>query len=266
MNAIKQFFFKINTPIVITFFMLMISTFGFADQNNKYLMIYAPASLRDALDELIILYKKKYPTKVIKPVYMGTSQLALQIKNGANPDIFISANSEWMDYLESKQLIIKKYRINYLYNSLVGITKKENNQLRKTKDIKVFKKILLTTKSRVSLAMTMSVPAGIYTKNYLENIGIWKDIKDKIVESPNVRAAMNFVSRGDLDLGIVYFSDAISENKIKIIYFLEEHYHANIVYPLTALNEEEETLIFYNFLIEKNSKSIMRKWGFKTNR
>ena len=114
--------------------------------------------------------------------------------------------------------------------------------------------------------MTKSVPAGIYTKNYLENIDVWKDIKGKIVESPNVRAAMNFVSRGDLDLGIVYYSDAISENKIKIIYFLEEHYHEKIVYPLTILNEEQETLNFYNFLIEKNSKSIMRKWGFKTNR
>jgi molybdate transport system substrate-binding protein len=266
MNTTKQFFFKIKTPIIIAFFLLMMSAFGFADQKNKYLMIYAPASLRDAVDELIILYEKKHPTKAIKPVYMGTSQLALQIKNGANPDIFISANSDWMDYLEGKQLIIKKYRINYLYNSLVGITKKGNNQLIKIKDIKGFKKILLTTKSRISLAMTISVPAGIYTKNYLENINIWKDIKDNIVESPNVRAAMNFVSRGDLDLGIVYYSDAISENKIKIIYFLDEHYHGKIIYPLTVLNEEEETLSFYNFLIEKNSKSIMRKWGFKTNR
>ena len=266
MNTIKQFFFKIKTLIVIAFFLLMISASGFASQKNKYLMIYAPASLRDAVNELIILYKEKYPTQVIKPVYMGTSQLAIQIKNGANPDVFISANSKWMDYLERKQLIIKKYRINYLYNSLVGITKKENNQLRKIKDIKSFKKILLTTKSRISLAMTMSVPAGIYTKNYLENIDIWKDVKENIVESNNVRAAMNYVSRGDLDLGIVYYSDAISENKIKIIYFLEEHYHVKIVYPLTILNEEKETLIFYNFLIEKNSKSIMRKWGFKTNR
>jgi molybdate transport system substrate-binding protein len=266
MNTTKQFFLKIKTLIVIAFFLLMISTFGVAGQKNKYLMIYAPASLRNAVNELIILYKKRYPTKVIKPVYMGTSQLALQIKNGANPDIFISANSKWMDYLEGKQLIIKKYRINYLYNSLVGITKKDNHQLSKIKDIRDFKKILLTTKSRISLAMTMSVPAGIYTKNYLENIDIWKDVKENIVESNNVRAAMNYVSRGDLDLGIVYYSDAISENKIKIIYFLEEHYHVKIVYPLTILNEEKETLIFYNFLIEKNSKSIMRKWGFKTNR
>ena len=127
MNTTKQFFLKIQILIVIAFFLLMISTFGVAGQKNKYLMIYAPASLRNAVDELIILYKKRYPTKVIKPVYMGTSQLALQIKNGANPDVFISANSEWMDYLEGKQLIIKKYRTNYIYNSLVGITKKGNN-------------------------------------------------------------------------------------------------------------------------------------------
>ena len=142
MNKTKQFFFKIKIPTIIAFFLFMMSVFGLADQKNKYLMIYAPASLRDAVDELIILYEKKYPTKAIKPVYMGTSQLALQIKNGANPDIFISANSEWMDYLESKQLIINKYRIDYLYKSLVGITRKENTQLIKIKDIKGFKKTL----------------------------------------------------------------------------------------------------------------------------
>ena len=266
MNKINLTFLNMYKILIITFFVSIISNTGLTSQKNKYLMIYAPSSLRDAVNEVIVLFKKRYPTKSIKPIYMGTSLLAQQIKNGASPDVFISANSEWMDYLDEHQLTKKKYRVNYLHNSLVAITKKDNSKYKKIKNIEGFKKILLTTKSRISLAMTMSVPAGIYTKNYLENINIWKDIKKNIVESSNVRAAMKFISRGDLDLGIVYYSDAIAENKIKIVYFLEEHYHLNIVYPLTILNEEETTLNFYNFLIAENSKSIMKKWGFKINK
>ncbi len=265
MNNINIAFFNIKIA-VITISIMILNIPVLADQKNNYLMIYAPSSLRDAVDEVIVLFKNKYSSKSVNPIYMGTSQLAQQIKNGASPDIFISANSEWMDYLDKKNITIKKYRIDYIYNSLVAITKKENNKLKKIQNIEGFKNILLTSKNRISLAMTMSAPAGIYAKSYLENIHIWKEIKDNIVESSNVRAAMKFISRGDLDLGIVYYSDAIAESKIKIIYFLEENYHKNIVYPLTILNEEENTLIFYNFLKEKKSKAIMKKWGFKLNR
>lgn len=244
----------------ILFLVFLFNFKAFTNQLDRELLIYAPASLRDALNEVIQSYKKQ-KIKIV-PVYLGTSNLAQQIKNGANPDIFISASIEWMNYLEKRKLILKKYRKDYLYNSLVLVSRKKSS-IQKIENIVDLKQVLISTKSRISLAMTRSVPAGIYAKNYLETIGIWEKVKKKIVESTNVRAAMQFVSRGELDYGIVYFSDTVPTKKIKVIYYLENYYHKKIIYPKSVLNEKNTTLEFYDFLSNENSLSIMKKWGFK---
>ena len=233
----------------------------YSDDDKKELTLYAPASLRTAMEEVISKYKNN---NNIKTIYMGTSYLALQIKNGAQPDIFISANNDWMNYLEKKNLILREYRINFLYNSLVLITNRNNKDITLIRNIEDLRKNLTLTKTKISLAMTKSIPAGIYAKNYFINIKIWKHIKNNLVESPNVRAAMKFISRGDLEFGIVYKSDAIAEKKVKIIYDVEKNLHDKIIYPLVILNERLETLNLYNYLKSTQSLLIMKKWGFVT--
>ena len=250
---------KLYILIISLNFILGLDVYG--NDYKKELLIYAPASLRTAMEEVISKYKKNIN---IKTVYMGTSILALQIKNGAKPDIFISANNEWMNYLEEKKLTLKKYRINFLYNSLVIVTNKTNKNRSQIKNIEDLKVNLTQTKTKISLAMTRSVPAGIYAKSYLININLWKLIKNNVVESPNVRAAMKFVSRGDLEFGIVYKSDAIAEKKVKILYNLEKNLHDEIIYPLVILNEKLDTINFYKYLKNSQSLAIINKWGFNT--
>ena len=93
-------------------------------------MIFAPSSLKDSLTEVLELYQIENK-KNIKDVYLGTAQLAQQIKNGAEPDLFISANIEWMKYLEDRDLVLNKYRYTLLSNSLVAITSNENFHIKK---------------------------------------------------------------------------------------------------------------------------------------
>tara|TARA_B100001029_G_C15004805_1_gene420391 strand:- start:391 stop:981 length:591 start_codon:yes stop_codon:yes gene_type:complete len=196
---------------------------------------------------------------------MGTSQLVMQIKNGANPDLFISANEEWMDLLERKKMILKEYRKDYLYNSLVVITNKKNN-ISKIKNINELEKILLKSKTKISLAMTNSIPAGIYAKSYLENIGVWQKVKKNYVESVNVRAALNYVARNDLQFGIVYKTEALGNSKVKIVYFLESEKHKKIIYPIATLNDKKETMEIYNFILDKKNLSKALKWGFEISK
>ena len=110
--------------------------------------------------------------------------------------------------------------------------------------------------------MVDAVPAGIYAKEFFRNIGIWDMIKFNVANSPNVRAALSFVSRGDLEYGVVYKSDAIVDKKVKIIYELESSLHTKVQYPLTILNKKKNTLLLYNFLKEKKAMEIFKKWGF----
>jgi len=245
----------------IFLFLLLFLNHPLLSKQQDIILLYAPISLSEAIKDVLSIYHANNDIRV-KPVFMGTSQLVLQIKNGAKPDIFISANESWMDYLEGKSLILKTYRKNFLYNSLVLITSK-NNKIGKLENVNELKELLYKSKTKISLAMTKSIPAGIYAKSYFKNIKIWSKLDNKFVESVNVRAALNFVARGDLEFGIVYRSDALVSNKIKIVYSLEKEKHKKIIYPMAILNNKVKTMHLYNFLFSKSSLLIMKKWGFE---
>ncbi len=250
--------------LTLIFFKITLSFSTYCKQEKKELILYAPISLSQAINEVLANYAINNKGVKVNSILMGTSQLAMQIKNGAKPDVFISANQGWMDYLENRELILQKFRKNFLYNSLVLITQK-SNEIEKIQNVDHLKKLLINTKTKISLAMIKSIPAGIYAKSYLENIKIWPQVKNNFVESINVRAALNFVARGDLEFGIVYKSDAFASNKVKVVYYLEREKHNEIIYPIAVLNNKYETLDFYNFLLSKNTLSVISKWGFDIN-
>ncbi len=257
--------FKIFKIIIITL-AIFIMTFSLSSKNHeKVVMLYAPISLSELIKELTNSYNLSQNNIIIKPVFMGTSQLVMQVKNGANPDVFISANVEWMNYLEEKKIILKKFRKDYLYNSLVVITNKENS-VNVFKNIKELENALLKSKTKISLAMTNSIPAGMYAKDFLENIGIWKNFKKKYVESPNVRSALNYVARNELEFGIVYKTEVVENSKVKIVYYIDGKKHKKITYPLAVLNEKKETMEVYNFFLDNKNLTKALKWGFKISK
>lgn len=250
---------KVFLIILISSFFLLLKNFSAQEKNT--IMIFAPASLKDSLTEVIEEYKSEKKIN-IREVYLGTAQLAQQIKNGAEPDIFISANIEWMQHLEERDLVLHDYRYTLLSNSLVAITGAENFKLKKKKYFSNIKKTFLNTKTRISLAMVNAVPAGIYAREFFENIGIWKSIKSNVANSPNVRAALSFVSRGDLEYGVVYKSDAVADKRVKVIYNLDPNLYTKVQYPITVLNEKKYTIRIYDFLKGKKAAQIFKKWGF----
>ena len=256
------------TNLKIMFFLLVnynfISPLS-SNNHEKVILLYAPVSLSEVIKEVIYSYEALKSEIQIKPIFMGTSQLVMQVKNGARPDLFISANEEWMNYLQRKKIILGKYRKDYLYNSLVVITNKKNN-ISDINNISDLEDAFLKSKTKISLAMTSSIPAGIYAKNYLENIGIWKKIKKKYVESTNVRAALNYVARNDLEFAIVYKTEAVGSDKVKIVYFIDGKKHKKITYPIAILNDKKETLEVYDFLLNDQNLSKTLKWGFEISK
>ena len=254
--------FKICKILFISLAIFIITFSLSSKSHEKTILLYAPISLSEVIKELINLYKTTQNNIKIKAVFMGTSQLVMQVKNGANPDIFISANVEWMDYLERKKIILKEFRRNYLYNSLVVITNNKNN-VNEFINVKELENAFLNSKTKVSLAMTNSIPAGIYAKEFLKNVGIWQSIKKKYVESTNVRTALNYVARNELEFGIVYKTEAIGSSKVKIVYSIKAEKHKKIIYPIAALNEKKETIEVYDFFMDNRSLSKTLKWGFE---
>lgn len=220
--------------------------------------IYAAASLTNAVNELDVLYEKNYKMQV-KTSYAGSSTLAKQIEAGAPANVFMSADIQWMDYLQNKQIINAKDRINLLGNRLVLITPKDHPL--KLKMVKGFdpSKVL---QGKVCTGDTNSVPVGKYAKQALNSLGWWETIKPRLVETEDVRVALNFVARGECQAGIVYATDAAISKDVVIAGIFPEDTHPPITYPIGLVKKNADSVKFYQFLQSQQAKTIFQKYGF----
>jgi molybdate transport system substrate-binding protein len=226
------------------------------------ILVFAAASLKNALDEIADAWSKANKIEV-KVSYAASSALAKQIENGAPADIFISADLDWMDYVEKKNLLRKGTRVSLLGNTLVLVATKADNN----KEVKIepgFDLAGLLGKDRLAMALVATVPAGKYGKAALEKLGVWKSIEGKIAEAENVRAALAFVARGEAPYGIVYRTDAIAEKNVFIAGTFPAGTHEPIVYPFTVIESSKHPkgADFLKAMNTPQARAIWVKHGF----
>src|SRR5262249_16275073 len=150
-------------------------------------------------------------------------------------DMFISADTDWMDYLDNRGLVARETRVNLLANHLVLIAPSDSNvALRIAPHFDIGRAL---QGGRLSVADTDLVPAGRYAKAALTALGVWNVVVDHLAQAENVRVALSYVARGEAPLGIVYTTDATSEPKVRIVDTFPENTHQKIVYP-AALTKE----------------------------
>ena len=204
---------------------------------GRDVLIFAAASMKNALDDIVAQWQRETGKKVVVS-YAASNTLIKQIEQGAPADIFISADTDWMDYGEQKGLIKKDTRVNLLGNKLVLIAPKDANV---TTDIKArFDLAALLKGGRLAMANVDAVPAGKYGKASLEKLGVWDSVKDKIAQADSVRAALVLVARGETPLGIVYQTDAASDPSVKIVGTFPADTHPPIIYPVALTKDFDE--------------------------
>lgn len=226
------------------------------------LLVFAAASLKPALDEWL---KQPATTAIadIKVSYAASSQLARQIDNGAPAALFISADTEWMDYLAERQRIVVASRGDLLGNALVLATRADSSiQLRIEPGFDLAG--ALGTDQRLAIAEPNSVPAGKYAKSSLTALGVWLAVKDRLVATDSVRAALNFVLRGETPLGIVYRSDVVSDPAVRIVDTFPESSHRPIRYPAALIvgHDSAAARQLLQRLRDADSASLFRRYGF----
>ncbi|MEK0213579.1 molybdate ABC transporter substrate-binding protein [Acinetobacter junii] len=220
--------------------------------------VYAAASLTNAINELDVIYEQKNKVQ-IQTSYAGSSTLAKQIEAGAPADIFISADVHWMDYLQKKQLVSANDRVNLLGNRLVVIAPKARPIKLKIDKSFDFTRVV---QGKWCTGDTKSVPVGKYAKQALTSIGWWDKVSTRLVETEDVRAALNFVARGECQLGIVYATDAAISKNVVIIGTFPENTHQPIIYPIGLVKKNTESMKFYKFLQSSQAKKVFKKYGF----
>jgi molybdate transport system substrate-binding protein len=223
--------------------------------------VFAAASLKEALDEVARAYEKRSGARV-SVSYLGSATLARQIEKGAPADIFISADLDWMSYLEQRRLLRTGSRVNLLSNSLVLVAPAASNVT-----LAIGPKFPLAAAlagSRLAMADPDSVPAGRYGRAALEALGVWSEIASRVARAENVRAALALVARGEAPLGIVYRTDARVEPRVRVVGEFAAALHPAIVYPAAIVAGSRSTgaAPLLAFLRSAEARAAWERYGF----
>jgi molybdate transport system substrate-binding protein len=248
--------------IVAAFVILLGAAHSSAAAQDKTITVFAAASMKNALDDIDAAYTAKTGVKITVS-YAASSALAKQIEQGAPADVFISADTDWMDYAIGKKNINEPTRVNLLGNSIVLIAPKDS----KIDNVDIgagFDLAKLAGGGKIATGDVKSVPVGKYAKAALEKLGAWQAAEPKFAMAESVRAALTLVARGEAVLGIVYSTDAKVEPGVKIVGTFPADSHPAIIYPVAATTTaKSETSDYLTFLRSSAAKTILEKYGFK---
>jgi molybdate transport system substrate-binding protein len=232
-----------------------------AAAQDKSIIVFAAASMKNALDDADAAFTKKTGIKVVAS-YDASSALMKQIEGGALADVFISADLKWMDYGSQKKLINDATRVNLLGNELVLIAPKDS-KIDHVTLAPGFDLAKLAGDGRIATGDVKAVPVGIYAQAALDKLGIWSSVEPKMAMTANVRAALTLVARGEAVLGVVYATDAKVEPGVKVVSVFPESSHPPIVYPVAATTgAKPDATPYLAFLSSSAAKTIFEGYGF----
>ncbi|MFP3125365.1 molybdate ABC transporter substrate-binding protein [Ectobacillus funiculus] len=239
-----------------------------SDQTNKKeatpkekveLTMSAAASLQNALTDIEKTYEKDHTNIDLKFNFGASGALQQQIKQGAPVDLFFSAAEDKFDELVKEGQIDQKQGVDLVGNELVLIVPKDT-----TKSIKDFSD-LSAQADKIALGTPEAVPAGKYAQQTLEKLNLWNQVSSKVVYAKDVRQVLSYVETGNVDAGVVYKTDALVSDKVKVVATADPKTHDPIIYPVGVVKDTKhpkEAEEFYKYLQSKAALKVLEQYGF----
>lgn len=220
--------------------------------------VYAAASTTEVISAVAAGFQHRTGITV-KTSFASSSTLAKQIEAGAPANVFISASPEWMDFVEEKALVEPGSRRELLGNELAMIAPKGAGfQVDMTSAVPP-----AGLNGKLCMGDPAHVPAGIYGKEALTSLGWWNALEKRLVGTNDVRAALAFVERGECAAGIVYASDAKSNERVEIVAAFPPNTHSDVRYPVALLKPAGEAAqSFLNYLFGETARTFYVHHGF----
>jgi molybdate transport system substrate-binding protein len=230
-------------------------------QENAKVMVFCASSLTNVISEIAQNFEKEKEIHV-KLNFASSGTLARQIEHGANPALFISANKKWVIYLNEKGKTNPDYEKQLAANSLAVIA--PINSKIDTFSFSNGVAFPLKFKGRLSVGDPKHVPAGEYAMQAFNRMGIGDELQNRLLPAKDVRSALMVVELGETELGVVYKTDAMESEKVKLVAEIPLDMHDPILYYLSVLSEADPNArLFYAYLNSENSKKVWLKYGFK---
>jgi molybdate transport system substrate-binding protein len=226
---------------------------------EQELIVSAAASLTNAFQEVGQKFASTNPGIKVIPNFAASGALLQQIEKGAPVDVFASADQKTMDQANEKKLILPETRKNFVSNALVLILPADTKVPIKTPQDLAAKEV-----TKVALGNPDTVPAGRYTQEALKNEGLWEKLSPKFIPADSVRQVLDYVSRGEVDAGFVFATDAaVAKEKVQVVATLAKH--KPILYPVAvvaATQKKDLAQRFIAFVLSKEGQEILSKYGF----
>ncbi len=238
------------------FYLLIMGVFMSQGVCAEELTVSAAASLTDAFNELKTVFEKEHPDMKVNVNYAASNPLLRQITAGAPVDVFASADQGTMDEAVKAKVVNPDTRKNFAQNDLVLIVPKGSKKIASLED--------LTRTEKIAIGNPDSVPAGRYTKAALEKAGLWDKLQPAFIQGASVRQALEYVTRGEVDAGFVYRTDAQQKgDDVDIVLTVEGH--DPVTYPIAVAvtgNNAKAGEKFINFVFSPEGQNILNKYGF----
>lgn len=244
-------------------------TGGASSPLDQEVILFAAASTGSALDEISARLREEFGI-TIRANYAASSTLAQQIENGAGADVFVSANEEWADYLEQGGLVRQRHDL--MSNRLVVIVPARPSgghgsapPNRRSIRLHTAQDLLADKVVHLALADPGSAPAGIYARQALTSLGLWQQLKTKVVAAADVRQALSFVETGAAEAGIVYATDAAISQDVEVALRLDPDLTDPITYPIVLLDEGADNPAaqsLYQYLVSPKAAEVFQRHGF----
>lgn len=235
-----------------------------AKTTKTNITVFAAASTTNALTEIVAMYASE-GNGAVALSFASSSTLARQIEHGAPADVFLSADTEWMAYLEEKKLLEPGSRSDLLGNRIVCIVPVSHAVPPVNISPQLDLAALLGKDGLLAVGDPAHVPVGKYAKAALERLRLWSQVENRIAPAKDVRAGLALVERAESPLGIVYASDAVISDKVRIVGTFPLDSHPDITYPVATVKTAKSAaaLHFINFMSTPQAKKIWAKYGFE---
>lgn len=231
------------------------------ESENETILVAAAASLKNCMDdELIPLFVEKNPNIKVDATYDSSGKLQTQIEEGADVDVFMSAAMKQMNALNDKGMIVNGSMVELLENKVVLVVPNDNDIA-----ISTFEEILKA--ETIAIGDPESVPAGQYAKEAFENLNIWDQVSAKASLGTNVTEVLNWVAEGSSNAGVVYATDAASNDNVQVVAEAPEGSVSKVIYPIGMVNtssKQDSAKVFMDFLQSEEAMTIFENYGFSS--
>lgn len=234
---------------------------GLATAAPRGPLVLAAASLQESMNAAADAWAARGHSRPVLS-FAASSALARQVEQGAPADLFVSADEDWMDYLDRRRFLAPGTRADLVGNRLVVVA-----PLHSTVRLGGLRGGALAAaliQGSLAMADPDAVPAGRYGKAALERLGAWPLVAPHVVRADSVRAALALVERGAVPLGIVYRTDAIASSAVRIAGAFPASSHTPIRYPVARLeaSTHSDAEGFRRFLLSREGQAIFARYGF----